>query len=138
MPYNLLNLVCAGLPTISLRHFMLALCVVTSRVVLTLYIAGTLSDIASHEANHGSHVSPAKWIELGISIALFMLFILASSRFYNIMRRKWEQQQSQEDQEQQHQGMQEEQLEGSRMAWHDMEALSGSLLDIPSIQTLQS
>jgi uncharacterized membrane protein YdjX (TVP38/TMEM64 family) len=90
VPFNILNLVCAGLPDVTLHHFAAALSVVSFRVVLTLYIANTVSDIASRESGPGTGSQRTKWIELGMSIVFLLIFISASTLFYYRTKKRWD------------------------------------------------
>ncbi len=98
LPFNLLNLICATLPVdvIHLRHFIIALSVISVRIVLTLYIASTVSDLAATAASTSTTDTitntkyiQAKWIELGVALAFFALFFVFSSIFYVKMKKKW-------------------------------------------------
>ena len=67
---------------------MTALSVVSLRVILPLYIASTLSDIAEHHGHTSD--SKAKWIELACSVVFLLFFIALSTTFYFRMKKKWE------------------------------------------------
>ena len=91
VPFNLLNVLCAGLP-VSMQDYMIAVAIVSLRVLLMLFVADAVADIATETATNpdAPTVSMAKWIELGVTLLFFVIFIIGSSLFYYVVKKRWD------------------------------------------------